>query len=146
MSSITSTNVLLPDGTYHRFGGSTNSMIHGIVVNNTIMLDGRTSTFASDTINQSGYGISLKDKIHFVTATTSLSQFGFANTGIVILSSDTNGVTLGNYTNSIINFADVLADTKTTVDLYHNVCILMPSGRGDGKGYIITNPKITHSV
>jgi hypothetical protein len=146
MSSVDNTNVLLPDGTYHRFGGSAKSMIHGMIVNGTIMIDGRTSPFASDTINQSGYGISLKDKIHFVTATASLSQFGFANVGIVILSSETNGVTLGNYTNSIINFADVLADTKTTVDLFHNVCILIPSGRGDGKGYIITNPKITHSV
>ena len=146
IKSSNGSNVALDDNEEYRFGDTLNAMLHCIVINGVITIDGKSSIFATNTINTAGYGISLKNKIHFVTATVSLGNFGFDSMGIIILSSITNGVKLSNGTNSILNFSDVLADTQTKIDLYNNVCIMLPSGRGDGKGYVITTPKITHSV
>jgi hypothetical protein len=144
MSSNGST-VTLPDGTDFRFIDSASSILRCMVVNNAIVIDGKTSIFSTNTISTNS-GITMNNKIDFVTATATVGTFSFNKTGIVILSSATNGVKLGNSNSTIINFADVLPNGATQIDLYNNVCILMPSGRNDGKGYVITMPSVTHSV
>jgi hypothetical protein len=144
MSSNGST-VTLPDGADFRFVDSASSILRCMVVNNAIVIDGKTSIFSTNTISTNS-GIAMNNKIDFVTATATVGTFSFNKTGIVILSSATNGVKLGNSNSTIINFADVLPNGATQIDLYNNVCILLPSGRNDGKGYVITIPGVTHSV
>jgi hypothetical protein len=146
MTTYSNVTLNLPDGTNYRFVDSPNSMLHCMVINGAIVIDGKTSIFANDSIGGGVYGISLQNKINFVTTTATIPYFNFNKMGMVVLTSTTNGVMLGNTSNSIINFADVLPNGATQIDLYNNVCILIPSGRSDGKGYVITMPGVKHSV
>jgi hypothetical protein len=134
IKSDNNSNIAFPDGTNHRFGNATSSIIHFMYTNGKLVVDGQVPLILKDTV--SGVtGISLKDKIHFMNATSNITQFNFNKLGICILYSTTSGVTLSNGSANILNFANLNANNP--FDLYNNPLMMIPLDDGSGKGLAI---------
>ena len=134
MTSTADVTIDLPNGTSFRFSDSENTTLHFMVVDEKLTVLNQTAVFIKDDINATITGISA-NKIHFMNATKNISQYNFNELGIGILYSTTEGVTLSNGNNNILNFGNL--NSNSPFELYNNPLIMIPLNDGTGKGLAI---------
>ena len=135
MISSNNVDVDLPDGTIFRFKDTPNTMLHFMVVDNKLTILNQSPIYISNDITGNITGISANNKIHFMNAKVNINQFNFNKMGICILYSTTEGVTLSNGNNNILNYGNL--NSNNAVSLYNNPLIMIPLNDGTGKGLAI---------
>ena len=110
-------------------------MLHFMVVDNKLTILNQSPIFINNDITGNVTGISANNKIHFMNAKVNINQFNFNKMGICILYSTTEGVTLSNGNNNILNFGNL--NSNNAFNLYNNPLIMIPLNDGTGKGLAI---------
>lgn len=134
MTSTTGEYIDLPNGASFRFADNENTTLHFMVVDGKLTILNQPQIFMKDNIAGNITGISA-NKIHFMNATTNITQYNFNQLGIGILYSTTEGVTLSNGNNNILNFGNL--NSNSPFSLYNNPLIMIPLNDGSGKGLAI---------
>lgn len=135
MISSNNVDIDLPDGTIFRFIDTPNTMLHFMVVDNELTILNQSPIYINNDITGNVTGISANNKIHFMNAKVNINQFNFNKVGICILYSTTEGVTLSNGNNNILNFGNL--NSNNAFNLYNNPLIMIPLNDGTGKGLAI---------
>ena len=135
MTSSNGTSIDLPNKITHRFADGENVTLHFMVVNGKLTVLNQPNLYIYDKISGSVTGTMGNNKIHFMDVNTSLTSFNFNKIGICILYSTTEGVTLSNGGNKILNFANL--NSNNPFNLYNNPLIMIPLNDGSGKGLAI---------
>ena len=134
MASSNGTSIDLPNKITHRFADGENVALHFMVINGKLTVLNQPNLYIYDKISGSVTGTT-SNKIHFMDANVNLTSFNFNKLGICILYSTTEGVTLSNGGNKILNFANL--NSNNPFNLYNNPLIMIPLNDGSGKGLAI---------
>ena len=135
MFSSNGSNINLPNNVPHRFADGEKVTLHFMVIDGKLTVLNQPNLYMYDKITGSVTGTTSNNKIHFMDANVNLTSFNFNKLGICILYSTTEGVTLSNGGNKILNFGNL--NSNQPFNLYNNPLIMIPLNDGSGKGLAI---------